>query len=280
MEMIVKTKEFKIGGMLIGGRRPLVLFAGLCVIESEAHTLEIAAALKEICREASVSLVFKASYDKANRTSIKSYRGPGLEAGLAILGRVKKELKVPILVDFHRPEDAALAGRTADILQVPAFLCRQTDMLLAAAATGLPVNVKKGQFLAPPDVRHIIEKCESAGNDKVCITERGASFGYHNLVSDLRALPIIRGFGVPVIFDATHSVQLPGAGEGRTAGNREFVPYLARAAAAAGIDGLFLETHDRPKEALSDSASVLPLDELPGLLRAVARIDRMVKVDE
>lgn len=278
--MIVKTREFEIGGGLIGGRRPLVVFAGLCVIESEVHTLKIAAALKEICREVSLPLVFKASYDKANRTSIASYRGPGLEAGLAILARVKRELGLPILVDFHRPEDAAAAGRTADILQVPAFLCRQTDMLLAAAGTGLPVNVKKGQFLAPDDLRHVIEKCESAGNDRVCVTERGASFGYHNLVSDLRSLPIIRGFGVPVIFDATHSVQLPGAGEGRTAGNREFVPCLARAAAAAGIDGLFLETHDRPEESLSDAASVFPLSELAGLLRTAARIDRLVKNNE
>jgi len=278
--MIVKTREFEIGGIPIGGNRPLVLFAGLCVIESEAHTLKIAADLKEICREASVPLVFKASYDKANRTSISSYRGPGLEAGLAVLAEVKEELEVPILVDFHRPADAAAAAEVADIIQVPAFLCRQTDMLLAAAETGLPVNVKKGQFLAPGDVRHVVEKCRSAGNDRVCVTERGASFGYHNLVSDFRALPIIRGFGFPVIFDATHSVQLPGGGEGRTAGNREFVPCLARAAAAAGIDGLFLETHDRPEKSLSDAASVLPLGEIPDLLRTVTRIDRVVKIDE
>ena len=278
--MIAETKEFEIGGVLIGGRRPLVVFAGLCVIESEDHTRKIAAALKEICREVAVPLVFKASYDKANRTSIESYRGPGLEAGLAVLARVKRELDLPVLVDFHRAEDAAAAGRVADILQVPAFLCRQTDMLLAAAKTGRPVNVKKGQFLAPEDARHIIEKCRSAGNDRICVTERGASFGYHNLVSDLRSLPIIRGFGTPVIFDATHSVQLPGAGAGRTAGNREFVPFLARAAAAAGIDGLFLETHDRPEESLSDASSVFPLSELPGLLRTVARIDRLVKIDE
>ncbi len=278
--MIAETKEFEIGGVLIGGRRPLVVFAGLCVIESEDHTRKIAAALKEICREVAVPLVFKASYDKANRTSIESYRGPGLEAGLAVLARVKRELDLPVLVDFHRAEDAAAAGRVADILQVPAFLCRQTDMLLAAAKTGRPVNVKKGQFLAPEDARHIIEKCRSAGNDRICVTERGASFGYHNLVSDLRSLPIIRGFGTPVIFDATHSVQLPGAGAGRPAGNREFVPFLARAAAAAGIDGLFLETHDRPEESLSDASSVFPLSELPGLLRTVARIDRLVKIDE
>lgn len=278
--MIVKTREFEIGSVPIGGRRSLVLFAGLCVIESESHTLEIAGKLQEICREVSVPLVFKASFDKANRTSIESYRGPGLERGLEILARVKKDLKLPILVDFHRPADGPAAGRVADIVQVPAFLCRQTDMLLAAAKTGLPVNVKKGQFLAPEDVRHIIAKCEAAGNEQVCITERGASFGYHNLVSDFRSLPIIRGFGAPVIFDATHSVQLPGGGEGRSGGRREFVPYLARAAAAVGIDGLFLETHDRPEKSLSDAASVFPLQELKGLLRAVSAIDRMVKADE
>ncbi len=278
--MIVKTEEFKIGNIPIGGRRPLVLLAGLCVIESEAHTLETAAALKEICREVAIPLVFKASYDKANRTSIESYRGPGLETGLAILARVKKELGLPILVDFHRPADAPPAGRVADIIQVPAFLCRQTDMLLAAAQTGLPVNVKKGQFLAPDDVRHIIAKCRAAGNRKVCVTERGVSFGYHNLVSDFCSLPIIRGFGSPVIFDATHSVQLPGGGDGRSGGRREFVPYLARAAAAAGIDGLFLEIHDRPEESRSDAASVFPLSELPALLRTVVKIDRLVKADD
>ncbi len=278
--MIAQTREFKIGPVPIGGRRPLVLFAGLCVIESEAHTLKIAGELKKICREAGLPLVFKASYDKANRTSIESYRGPGLEKGLAVLSRVKEELELPILVDFHRPEEAPAAARVADILQVPAFLCRQTDMLRAAAETGRPINVKKGQFLAPGDLRHVIEKCSAAGNDRVCVTERGASFGYHNLVSDFRALPTIRGFGVPVIFDATHSVQLPGGGEGCTGGRREFVPCLARAAAAVGTDGLFLETHDHPRRALSDASSVFPLEELPELLRAVRAIDRMVKSDE
>ncbi len=277
--MIVKTREFEIGPVPIGGRRPLVLFAGLCVIESEAHTLKIAGELKEICRKSGIPLVFKASYDKANRTSIESYRGPGLEKGLAVLARVKEELELPILVDFHHPEEAPAAARVADILQVPAFLCRQTDMLRAAAETGRPINVKKGQFLAPGDLRHVIEKCSAAGNDRICVTERGASFGYHNLVSDFRALPIIRDFGAPVIFDATHSVQLPGGGEGCTAGRREFVPYLARAAAAVGVDGLFLEIHDRPESSLSDASSVFPLRELPGLLRAVSKIDHLVKSD-
>lgn len=277
--MIVKTREFEIGPVPIGGRRPLALFAGLCVIESEAHTLKIAGELKEICRETGFPLVFKASYDKANRTSIESYRGPGLERGLEILARVKAELGLPVLVDFHRPEEAPAAARVADILQVPAFLCRQTDMLRAAAETGRPVNVKKGQFLAPGDLRHVIEKCAAAGTDRVCVTERGASFGYHNLVSDFRALPIIRGFGAPVIFDATHSVQLPGGGEGCSGGRREFVPHLARAAAAVGVDGLFLEIHDRPEDSLSDASSVFPLRELPGLLRTVSEIDRLVKSD-
>ncbi|MDP8235407.1 MAG: 3-deoxy-8-phosphooctulonate synthase [Candidatus Erginobacter occultus] len=278
--MMEKTREFEIGAVPFGGRRPLVLFAGLCVIESEDHTLRIAGRLREICREVPVPLVFKASYDKANRTSIESYRGPGLKRGLEILARVKKELGLPILIDFHRPEDAGPVSRVAAIIQVPAFLCRQTDMLLAAAETGLPVNVKKGQFLAPEDVRHISAKCEAANNQKVVITERGTSFGYHNLVSDFRALPIIRGFGFPVIFDATHSVQLPGGGEGRSGGRREFVPGLARAAAAVGVDGLFLETHDRPEKSRSDAASVFPLDQLPGLLRQVTTIDRLVKSDE
>ncbi len=275
--MIAKTKEFEMGPVSIGGKRPLVLLAGLCVIESEAHTLKIAETLREICREIDLPLVFKASYDKANRTSIESYRGPGLETGLAILARVKKKLGLPILVDFHHPSDAAAVAEVADIIQVPAFLCRQTDMLLSAARTGLPINVKKGQFLAPEDIRHIIAKCQAAGNEKVCVTERGVSFGYHNLVSDLRALPIIRGVGSPVIFDATHSVQLPGGGDGRSGGRREFVPFLARAAAAAGIDGLFLEVHDRPEESRSDAASVLSIQDLPLLLRTVMKIDRLVK---
>ncbi|MFH1037612.1 MAG: 3-deoxy-8-phosphooctulonate synthase [PVC group bacterium] len=278
--MIEQVREFQVGPIPIGGRHPLILIAGLCVIESESHTLAVAAALKDICRGEGVPLVFKASYDKANRTSLSSYRGPGLLSGLKILERVKRELGLPLLVDFHRETDAREVARVADVLQVPAFLCRQTDMLLAAAGTGRAVNVKKGQFLAPGDVRHIIDKVTSGGNRRLLITERGVSFGYHNLINDMRALPIIRGFGYPVIFDATHSVQVPGGGDGSTGGERGFIPHLARAAAAAGCEGIFVEVHDRPESARSDAGSVLPLGDLPGLLRMIRKIDRAVKENE
>ncbi len=278
--MIEKVEAFKIGSVPVGGNRPLIVIAGLCVIESEEHTVRIAAALKEISREQKIPLIFKASYDKANRTALSSYRGPGIAAGLKILERVKRELDLPLLVDFHRETDAAEVARVADVLQVPAFLCRQTDMLLAAARTGRAVNVKKGQFLAPGDARYIIDKVVSGGNRRLLITERGVSFGYHNLINDMRALPIMRRFGFPVIFDATHSVQAPGGGEGYTGGDREFIPFLARAAAAAGCDGIFMEVHDRPEKARSDTASVLPLDDLPELLRMIGEIDRLVKRNE
>ena len=278
--MIAKVKEIKIGPITVGGDRPLVLIAGLCVIESAEHTLKIAAALKDICLRLSLPLVFKASYDKANRTSISSYRGPGLKEGLRILGDIKRDLDLPILTDFHREEDAAEVAKVADIIQVPAFLCRQTDIIMAAARTGLPVNVKKGQFLAPEDVEQIIKKIETTENSKIFITERGISFGYHNLISDMRAFPIIRNLGYPVIFDATHSVQLPGGGEGVTGGAREFIPFLSRAAVAAGCDAIFMEVHDHPESALSDASSVIPLSELPDLLKMLIRIDRVVKNNE
>ena len=278
--MLSKVKRFKVGDITVGGREPLFLIAGLCVIESEEHTRRIARELKAICREAGMPLVFKASYDKANRTSLDSYRGPGLRDGLKILGKIRKDFQLPLLVDFHREEDAAAAAEVADILQVPAFLCRQTDLLLAAGRTGRAVNVKKGQFLAPEDIRHIIGKLKSTGNRRIMFTERGVSFGYHSLVNDIKALPIMRGFGFPVAFDATHSTQLPGGGAGVSGGERRFVPFLARAAAAAGCDGLFLEVHDRPEEALSDAPSVFPLAELPALLRVIRKIDLMVKADD
>ncbi len=278
--MIAKVKEIKIGPITVGGDRPLVLIAGLCVIESAEHTLKIAAALKDICLRLSLPLVFKASYDKANRTSISSYRGPGLKEGLRILGDIKRDLDLPILTDFHREEDAAEVAKVVDIIQVPAFLCRQTDIIMAAARTGLPVNVKKGQFLAPEDVEQIIKKIETTENSKIFITERGISFGYHNLISDMRAFPIIRNLGYPVIFDATHSVQLPGGREGVTGGAREFIPFLSRAAVAAGCDAIFMEVHDHPESALSDAASVIPLSELPDLLKMLIRIDRVVKNNE
>ncbi|MDP8213941.1 MAG: 3-deoxy-8-phosphooctulonate synthase [Candidatus Euphemobacter frigidus] len=275
--MIKKVTEFKIGSVPVGGNRPLILIAGLCVIESEEHTLKIAGTLKDICRASGVPLVFKASYDKANRTSLDSYRGPGLREGLRIIERVKSEFGLPVLIDFHREEDAPEVARVADIIQVPAFLCRQTDMILAAARTGCVINVKKGQFLAPDDVKHIIKKIESAGNRKIVITERGVTFGYHNLINDMKAFPIMRKFGYPVIFDATHSVQLPGGGEGFTGGEREFIPELSRAAVGAGCDGIFMEVHDQPQSARSDASSVLEINELPALLKVIRKIDQVVK---
>lgn len=277
--MLNQVKEFKIKSVTVGGNHPLFLIAGLCVIESEEHTRMIAGRLKSICLDCGIDLIFKASYDKANRTSLDSYRGPGLEKGLLILERVKKELDLPLLVDFHREEDVGAVARIADILQVPAFLCRQTDLVLAAARTGKAVNIKKGQFLAPQDVRHIIEKVRSTGNEKILITERGTSFGYYHLLNDMRALPLMRSFRYPVIFDATHSTQLPGGLEGASGGESEYIPHLARAAVGAGCDGLFLEVHDQPEKALSDAPSVLPLSELPRLLKTLIALDKIVKGD-
>lgn len=278
--MISKVKEIDIGPIKIGGNNPIALIAGLCVIESEEHTIKIASALKDICLNLKLPLIFKASYDKANRTSLSSYRGPGLKAGLRILETVKKELDLPILTDFHREEDAEIVAEVVDIIQVPAFLCRQTDIILAASRTGRPVNVKKGQFLAPEDILPVIKKIESTGNSKIFITERGISFGYHNLINDMRALPIIRNFGYPVIFDATHSVQLPGGGRGVSGGAREFIPFLSRAAVGAGCDAIFMEVHDCPELARSDAFSVISLEDLPDLLKTLIRIDQVVKTNE
>ena len=221
--------------------------------------------------------VFKASFDKANRTSGASFRGPGLDAGLPVLERVKREVGVPVLTDIHEPAQAALAAKVADVLQIPAFLSRQTDLIIAAAKTGRTVNVKKGQFLAPLDVRHAIEKVRAAGNDRVFITERGASFGYNNLVVDMRAFPIVRGLGTPVVFDVTHSLQLPGAGNGVTAGQAEFIEPLARAGVAAGVDGVFLEVHEDPPRAKSDAENALPLDRLAALLDVLVHVNAIVK---
>jgi len=237
----------------------------------------IAGDLKSICDRCGIGLVFKASYDKANRTSLNSYRGPGLDEGLLILKKVKEEFGLPVLIDFHRPADAPAVAEVADVLQVPAFLCRQTDLVLAAAATGKAVNIKKGQFLAPRDVEHIIRKVKSTGNDTILITERGTSFGYHQLVNDMRALPMMRSFGYPVIFDATHSTQIPGGLDEASGGESEYVPHLARAAVGSGCDGLFLEVHDRPEKALSDAGSVLPLGKLEGLLGDVIALDKIVR---
>jgi len=266
-------REMEIGGIArVGGdRRPLII-AGPCVIESEEHCLRMARALKDIAGQAGLPLVFKASFDKANRSSIRSYRGPGLEEGLRILNRVKNETALPVLSDIHEPSQASPASRVLDVLQIPAFLCRQTDLLLAAAATGRPVNVKKGQFLSPWEAGNIVEKIRSAGNDLVLLTERGTTFGYQNLVVDFRSIPIMQGFDCPVIFDATHSVQRPGQKGESSGGDRAYIPSLARAGIAAGADGLFLEVHDNPERALSDGPNALPLSEFPRLLGEVRGI--------
>ncbi len=259
--------------------RPFLL-AGPCVIESEAHTLTLARAIKAIADRAGLPFVFKASFDKANRTSIHSYRGPGLAEGLRILALVRDELGCPVMTDFHEPAQAAPVANVCAVLQVPAFLCRQTDMIVAAARTGAVVNIKKGQFVAPEDMAHSLEKAtESGAAGRVWLTERGSSFGYHNLVMDPRSLVIMRGLGAPVVFDATHSVQIPSAG-GKSGGRREFIEPLVRAAAAVGIDGLFLEVHDNPDAALSDAASQLPIERLPALLETYIRIDAARRASE
>ncbi len=271
------TKTVTIRGVTIGGNGPIALIAGPCVIESEKATLAAAERLKRITSDLGIPFIFKSSYDKANRSSVKSFRGPGLKQGLAVLARVGRELDLPLLSDVHRFEELTPAAEVLDVLQVPAFLSRQTDFLIAAARTGKTVNIKKGQFLAPWDIRHAIEKVLSAGSERVLITERGVSFGYNNLVADMRALPIMRDFGWPVIFDATHAVQLPGAAGTASSGDRKFVPFLTRAAVAAGVDGLFLEVHACPDKALCDGPNMVSLDDLPELLRQAMEIDRIVK---
>ena len=265
-------KPIQFAGLTVGGGAPLLLIAGPCVIESEAHAVGLAQALRDIARRAGVQYVFKASYDKANRTSGRSFRGPGLEEGLRVLQRVRQAAGVPILTDIHEPAHAAAAAAAADVLQIPAFLSRQTDLIAAAAKTGRVVNIKKGQFLAPADMRHAIAKVTSAGNDRVIVTERGFSFGYNNLVVDMRAFPILRGLGYPVVYDVTHSLQLPGGGDGVTAGQAEYIEPLASAGVAAGVDGVFLEVHERPAEAKSDAQNALQLDRLEPLLRRLVRI--------
>ena len=270
---MTRVHPVTIGPVTIGGGHPLVLIGGPCVIESEAHAIDLGSAIAAIARRRGVPYVFKASFDKANRTSGHSYRGPGLDAGLKVLAAVKARVGVPVLTDIHEPAQAGPAAEVADVLQIPAFLCRQTDLLLAAAATGRAVNVKKGQFLAPQDMRHAIAKITSTGNRQIILTERGASFGYHNLVVDMRAFPIMRGFGYPVVFDVTHSLQLPGAGDGVTAGQAEYIDTLAPAGVAAGVDGVFLEIHEDPSKAKSDAQNALALDRLDGLLQLLIRID-------
>ncbi|MGE9841538.1 3-deoxy-8-phosphooctulonate synthase [Selenomonas bovis] len=269
--------QVKVGNFTIGGAAPLALLAGPCVLESLERSLLIGRTVKEICGRLGINYVFKASFDKANRSSFHSFRGPGLEKGLAWLATIKEELDVPVVTDIHESYQAALAAEVADILQIPAFLCRQTDLLHAAAKTGRVVNVKKGQFLAPDDMRNVVDKLHESGCDQLMLTERGASFGYHNLVVDMRSLPIMRSFGYPVVFDGTHSVQLPGGNGTSSSGNREYVEYLVRAAVGVGIDALFLEVHDNPEEALSDGANMVYLDKLEDLLKEALAIHEIVQ---
>ena len=271
------TKQVQIGNVTIGGGAPLALIAGPCVIEDPARTLQIGRDIQAIAGKLGMPYIFKASFDKANRSSFHSFRGPGLDVGLKILATIKRELGVPALSDIHEAAQAAAAAEVLDVLQIPAFLCRQTDLLHAAAQTGKPVNVKKGQFLSPGEMKNVIAKLTESGCESILLTERGSSFGYNNLVVDMRSLAIMRSFGYPVVFDATHSVQLPGGGGDRSAGQREFVPVLARAAAAAGIDALFLEVHDNPAEALSDGPNMVPVAELESLLTQVLAIDRAAR---
>jgi 2-dehydro-3-deoxyphosphooctonate aldolase (KDO 8-P synthase) len=273
------SHEISLGSLRLGAGNPLFVIAGPCVIESEAHARKMAECVSRIAADAGVPYIFKASYDKANRSSVKAFRGPGLAEGLRILGKIKSELHVPILTDIHEASQAAPAAEVADILQIPAFLCRQTDLIVAAALTERVVNIKKGQFVSPWDMKHAVEKCHASGNRRVFVTERGSSFGYNNLVVDMRSLAIMRKFA-PVVFDATHSVQLPSAshgdenGKATSGGQPEFIPVLARAAVAAGVDGIFLEVHDNPKEAKSDGANALDSRKLRGVLKELLAVQK------
>jgi len=263
----------RVGAFTIGGGHPLAFILGPCVIESPAHALDVATAIREVATRCSAPVVFKASFDKANRTSGSSFRGPGLEAGLRVLADIKSRTGLPILTDIHEASQAAPAGAVADVLQIPAFLSRQTDLIIAAAETGAAVNIKKGQFLSPRDMRHVIAKVTAAGNQRVLVTERGASFGYNDLVVDMRALPMLRELGYPVVFDVTHSLQLPGAGDGVTAGLAQYIEPLASAGVAAGVDAVFMEVHEDPTRAKSDAANALRLEHLEALMRKLQRID-------
>ena len=271
------VREISVGSTVFGGGRPLVLIAGPCAIEDEALTLRIAGFLKRLAADLGIGLVFKASYDKANRTSVTSFRGPGMAEGLRILARVKAEFDLPVISDIHDLSQVAPAAEVLDIIQIPAFLCRQTDLLVAAGETGKIINIKKGQFMAPWDMANTVGKVESTGNDKILLTERGASFGYNNLVTDMRSLVIMRETGYPVVFDATHSVQLPGGAGASSGGQRQYVGALSRAAAATGIDGLFWEVHENPEEALCDGPNSLPLQDLKGMLEPILAIDAIAK---
>ncbi len=272
---IAKTREIEIGSIRIGGGNPLVVIAGPCVIESEKHALETAQSLKQVFLDAEIPFIYKSSYDKANRSSIESYRGPGLKEGLRILKKVKQELDLPVLSDVHKEEEVDPAAEVLDVLQIPAFLCRQTDMVVKAGQTGIPVNVKKGQFMAPWDMKNVVDKIKSTGNEKIMLTERGFMFGYNNMVVDMRSLVLMRELGYPVVFDCTHSLQLPG-GQGTTSGGqRELVPHLTRGAVAVGVDMLFMEVHPDPDHAPSDGPNMLKLETLPDLLAQIKELDRL-----
>jgi len=271
------TREIHIGNTLLGGATPLFIIAGPCVIESEDIIFSTAKRLKEICSAINLPLLFKSSYDKANRTSLSSFRGPGLEKGLEILSLVKSKFDMPVISDVHSIEQIKPASEVLDVLQIPAFLCRQTDLILTASQTGKPVNVKKGQFLAPSDIKNIIEKFVSTGNQDIFITERGTSFGYNNLVVDFRSIPLMRSFGYPVIFDVTHSLQLPGGQGSCSGGQREFAAPLAKAAVAVGIDGLFMEVHPEPEKALCDGPNMIKLDDVEWLLAKLKAVNAVSK---
>jgi 2-dehydro-3-deoxyphosphooctonate aldolase (KDO 8-P synthase) len=270
----------RIGDIVVGGGRPFALIAGPCVIESESHAMGLAEQLADITGRLGVPFIFKASYDKANRTSGRSFRGPGLDEGLRVLAAIKRRLPVLVLTDVHEAAQAAPAAEVADVLQIPAFLSRQTDLIMAAARTGRVVNIKKGQFLAPDDIRHAVAKVLEAGNARVMVTERGTTFGYHNLVVDMRAFPMMRAQGFPVVFDVTHSLQLPGGGDGVTAGLAQYIEPLASAGVAAGVDGVFLEVHEEPSRAKSDAQNALRLDRIEPLLRRLVAIDAIAKSAE
>jgi len=274
--MLVAVKPFNVGNVTVGGGK-LFLIAGPCLVESESHALRMAESIRAVTDRLGIPYIFKSSYDKANRTSINAERGVGIDAALRILGRVRGEAGIPVLTDVHEAAQVRSAAEVADVLQIPAFLSRQTDLIVEAARSGRAVNIKKGQFLAPHDMKHAVEKVTSQGNERVIITERGTSFGYNNLVVDFRSLPTMRDFGYPVVFDVTHSIQRPGGLGAASGGDSEFIEYLARAGVACGVDGVFMEVHDNPSEALSDGPNNLPLDRLEGLLEKLKAIDELVR---
>ena len=273
----MKNHIVKCSNIEISNKKPFTLIAGPCQLESEAHAIKISTELKKITNELGINLIYKTSFDKANRTSLKGKRGIGLEKSLPIFDKIKKEVGIPVLTDVHTAEQCSIVAKHIDVLQIPAFLCRQTDLLIAAAKTGKVINIKKGQFLAPWDMANVIKKIEDSGNNKILITERGASFGYNTLVSDMRSIPIMSKFGFPIVFDATHSVQQPGGMGEKSGGQREFVPYLARAAIAVGVGAIFMETHEDPDNAPSDGPNMVPLKEVKSLLKKLSEIDKLIK---